>query len=549
MILWFKIARELDYSNPVDKAHVRGHYRTNPKTKESYYVPDYYDKRKLKEQKPFVVKSKKRVNASEQELSDKKRRLEEELALHEINEQEALASHGSKYKGDKLHGKDFYAGHSLEDVLKNVNTQKQKVLNQIKQIEADLKLTKGLTDSKTKKNINANTIQAKTKGQKSLFEIDTNPHPDTTTKKTRKPYAPKNIKPQFDIIKAIDSMREIGKDKLRISDPPITKPGPYKYIYQNDIKYREAPVKVGDIISVKAKDLNGKPRFITVTGVSSQQHDDDGLSKYFKYDDVWYYEANARKANREEIEKYILQNGYNNENIEYVKRERLKELANNIKNSNLVPILDNPYEIYEHGKDIYIDGESSFYIADGQVFLVTDKNTRRTHYNVPKSKELMEILEKPIANNEIEYVEQVDNSKSELDIEIKDGVPIAKYEPYSFNLKNRYSSSGKTWVAQITGLHPRYILNREFIESTGYGGKYDDDYEIKEVGLYANSNNKNEYFIVIPSERNPNKLDWEYSMGRDLAIEIASRLEKSPKEMHEKILKDFIKEQDNKRKA
>lgn len=127
---------------PIAKAHVQGHYRTNPKTKESYWVKDYYDKRQLKEQKPFQVKNKKRVNASEQELTHKKKQLEQELALHDINEAEALASHGSKYKNDKLSGKDYYSGHTLDQVLRNVKIQRDKVKNQIAQIEADLKVVR-----------------------------------------------------------------------------------------------------------------------------------------------------------------------------------------------------------------------------------------------------------------------------------------------------------------------------------------------------------------------------------------------------------------------
>ncbi|MGE7225798.1 hypothetical protein ACQKLN_31310 [Paenibacillus glucanolyticus] len=75
---------------------------------------------------------------------------------------------------------------------------------------------------------------------------------------------------------------------------------------------------------------------------------------------------------------------------------------------------------------------------------------------------------------------------------IKKGVEAVEKVLIELNVNNR---KGKTWVARITGTHPQYGFDREFVSSS-----YDDDgesgYRLAE-GFYEVCEVGNRYFIEV----------------------------------------------------
>lgn len=370
---------------PITKAFVKGHYRTNPKTKESYWVEDYYDKRKLKRVDAITPKQKKRVNKSEQELTHKKKQLESELAYLDIHESEAIHSHGSKFKKGKLRGKDYYAGHSIDEVRDNFRIQRTKIENEMKQIEADLGVV-GKKKEKAKPPVKASQ------------QKDT----PTDDKKSK----------MLDMIKS--EMQKIGIDSLVSKDPPVTVAPPYSFSFSS--RQKVDGYKVGDVIKSKEKDLKGKPRFVTITSAERPFYTHEGLSMGYIDDDAWIYSASGRASTKEEIESYLKSSGVSE--LDKIKKDRLNILATNFRYISTDTNFNPRKNVFPSGNEIKIGMDRMFVINNGGIYMVDYHDQYHPQvYRADYSEELVNLIKEPIKPEEISYTPQEINIPDQADID------------------------------------------------------------------------------------------------------------------------------------
>lgn len=139
MKLIFFIKQTIDRINHVlDKAYVRGHYRTI--NGERVWVDQYYDKRTLKKKEEAEPRQKKRVNTTKEELLMRAEQHRQYLKELETEHETAKTQYGTrkKLKKGEESNKHFYGEHSIEEVMANFDEQKRRVLAKIKQIESDI---------------------------------------------------------------------------------------------------------------------------------------------------------------------------------------------------------------------------------------------------------------------------------------------------------------------------------------------------------------------------------------------------------------------------
>jgi len=78
---------------------------------------------------------------------------------------------------------------------------------------------------------------------------------------------------------------------------------------------------------------------------------------------------------------------------------------------------------------------------------------------------------------------------------------VKSYSAVSFRLTCRRRLEGKQWMAKITGSHPKYILNRQFLEADnaewGKNSWRVKEYKISEPGYYEYYQDGKRFYVEV----------------------------------------------------